>query len=59
MIFLYMGFVIKGVQFIERLSFWLMDSSLYQQSLHQASPPRSIHLFSANLSALLSYASSM
>jgi len=46
-IFLYMGFVsLKGVQFIERLSFWLMDSSLYPINHYtRRVPTRSIHLF--------------
>ncbi len=46
-IFLYMGFVsLKGVQFIERLSFWLMDSSLYPLNHYtRRVPTRSIHLF--------------
>jgi len=46
-IFLYMGFVsLKGVQFIERLSFWLMDSSLYPINHYtRRVPTRTIHLF--------------
>lgn len=46
-IFLYMGFVsLKGVQFIERLSFWLMDSSLYPINHYtRRVPTKSIHLF--------------
>ncbi len=46
-IFLYMGFVsLKGVQFIERLSFWLMDSSLYPMNHYtRRVPTRNIHLF--------------
>jgi mannitol/fructose-specific phosphotransferase system IIA component (Ntr-type) len=46
-IFLYMGFVsLKGVQFIERLGFWLMDSSLYPLNHYtRRVPTRTIHLF--------------
>lgn len=46
-IFLYMGFVsLKGVQFIERLGFWLMDSSLYPINHYtRRVPTRTIHLF--------------
>ena len=46
-IFLYMGFVsLKGVQFIERLSYWLMDSSLYPMNHYtRRVPTRNIHLF--------------
>ena len=46
-IFLYMGFVsLKGVQFIERLSFWLMDSSLYPMNHYtRRVHTRNIHLF--------------
>ncbi len=46
-IFLYMGFVsLKGVQFVQRLGYWLMDSSLYPMNHYtRRVPPRTIHLF--------------
>lgn len=46
-IFLYMGMVsLQGVQFIERLSLWLMDSALYPATHYiRRVPLRTIHLF--------------
>jgi hypothetical protein len=46
-IFLFMGFVsLKGVQFIQRLGYWLMDSSLYPMNHYtRRVPPKTIHLF--------------
>ena len=46
-IFLYMGFVsLRGIQFIERLGLWLMDSSLYPVNHYtRRIPIRTIHLF--------------
>ena len=46
-IFLFMGFVsLKGIQFIERLGYWLMDSALYPVNHYtRRVPTRTIHLF--------------
>ena len=46
-IFLFMGFVsLKGVQFIQRLGYWLMDSSLYPINHYtRRVPTRTIHWF--------------
>jgi mannitol/fructose-specific phosphotransferase system IIA component (Ntr-type) len=46
-IFLFMGFAsLHGVQFIERLGYWLMDSSLYPINHYtRRVPTRTIHLF--------------
>jgi len=46
-IFLFMGFVsLKGIQFIERLGYWLMDSALYPANHYtRRVPTRTIHLF--------------
>ncbi len=46
-IFLFMGFVsLKGVQFIQRLGYWLMDSALYPINHYtRRVPTRTIHLF--------------
>ncbi|MEM1070885.1 MAG: HCO3- transporter, partial [Planctomycetota bacterium] len=46
-IFLFMGFAsLRGVQFIERLGYWLMDSSLYPINHYtRRVPVRTIHLF--------------
>ncbi len=46
-IFLFMGFVsLRGIQFIERLGLWLMDSSLYPINHYTRRVPiRTIHLF--------------
>jgi hypothetical protein len=46
-IFLFMGFVsLQGIQFVERLGFWLMDSSLYPINHYtRRVPTRTIHLF--------------
>ena len=46
-IFLYMGFVsLRGIQFVERLGLWLMDSSLYPVNHYtRRIPTRTIHLF--------------
>jgi len=46
-IFLFMGFVsLRGIQFIERLGYWLMDSTLYPMNHYtRRVPTRTIHLF--------------
>lgn len=46
-IFLFMGFVsLRGVQFVERLGYWLMDSALYPINHYtRRVPTRTIHLF--------------
>jgi mannitol/fructose-specific phosphotransferase system IIA component (Ntr-type) len=46
-IFLFMGFVsLRGLQFIERLKYWLMDSALYPINHYtRRVPTRTIHLF--------------
>ena len=46
-IFLFMGVAsLRGVQFIERLGYWLMDSSLYPINHYtRRVPVRTIHLF--------------
>lgn len=46
-IFLFMGFVsLRGIQFIERLGYWLMDSALYPINHYtRRVPTRTIHLF--------------
>ena len=46
-IFLFMGFVsLRGIQFIERLGYWLMDSALYPMNHYtRRVPTRTIHLF--------------
>ncbi len=46
-IFLYMGFMpLRGIQFIERLTLWIMDSSMYPMSHYTRRVPiRTIHLF--------------
>lgn len=46
-IFLFMGFAsLKGVQFIERLGYWLMDSAMYPINHYtRRVPARTIHLF--------------
>ena len=46
-IFLFMGFVsLRGIQFIERLGYWLMDSALYPLNHYtRRVPTRIIHLF--------------
>ncbi|MEO1527835.1 MAG: PTS sugar transporter subunit IIA [Planctomycetota bacterium] len=46
-IFLYMGFVsLRGIQFVERLGLWLMDSSLYPMNHYTRRVPiKTIHLF--------------
>lgn len=46
-IFLYMGFVsLRGIQFIDRLGYWLMDSALYPINHYtRRVPTRTIHLF--------------
>ena len=46
-IFLFMGFAsLRGVQFIERLGYWLMDSALYPINHYtRRVPTRTIHLF--------------
>ena len=46
-IFLYMGFAsLKGIQFVERLSLWIRDSSLYPVNHYTRRVPiPTIHLF--------------
>jgi hypothetical protein len=46
-IFLFMGFVsLRGIQFIERLGYWLMDSALYPLNHYtRRVPTRTIHVF--------------
>jgi mannitol/fructose-specific phosphotransferase system IIA component (Ntr-type) len=46
-IFLFMGFVsLRGVQFVQRLGYWLMDSALYPINHYtRRVPTRTIHLF--------------
>ncbi|MGI9470945.1 MAG: PTS sugar transporter subunit IIA [Rubripirellula sp.] len=46
-IFLFMGFVsLRGIQFIERLGYWLMDSALYPINHYtRRVPTKTIHLF--------------
>ncbi len=46
-IFLFMGFVsLRGIQFIDRLGYWLMDSALYPINHYtRRVPTRTIHLF--------------
>lgn len=46
-IFLYMGFVsLRGIQFIERLGLWIMDSAMYPINHYtRRVPTRTIHLF--------------
>ena len=46
-IFLYMGFVsLRGIQFIERIGLWIMDSSLYPLNHYtRRVPTQTIHLF--------------
>ncbi|MEE2938489.1 MAG: HCO3- transporter, partial [Planctomycetota bacterium] len=46
-IFLFMGFAsLRGVQFIDRLGYWLMDSSLYPINHYtRRVPTRTIHLY--------------
>jgi hypothetical protein len=46
-IFLFMGFAsLRGIQFIERLGYWLMDSALYPINHYtRRVPTRTIHLF--------------
>jgi hypothetical protein len=46
-IFLFMGFVsLQGIQFVERLGYWLMDSALYPINHYtRRVPTRTIHLF--------------
>ena len=46
-IFLFMGFVsLQGIQFVERLGYWLMDSALYPLNHYtRRVPTRTIHLF--------------
>ncbi len=48
-IFLYMGFVsLRGIQFVERMSLMLMDSSLYPLNHYTRRVPiKTIHLFTA------------
>ena len=48
-IFLFMGFAsLRGVQFIERMSLWIMDSSLYPVTHYTRRVPiRTIHIFTA------------
>lgn len=46
-IFLFMGFAsLRGIQFIDRLGYWLMDSALYPINHYtRRVPTRTIHLF--------------
>jgi mannitol/fructose-specific phosphotransferase system IIA component (Ntr-type) len=46
-IFLYMGFVsLRGVQFMERMGLWVMDSNLYPLNHYtRRVPMRTVHLF--------------
>lgn len=46
-IFLFMGFAsLRGIQFIERLGYWLMDSALYPINHYtRRVPTKTIHLF--------------
>jgi hypothetical protein len=46
-IFLFMGFVsLRGVQFVQRLGYWLMDSALYPINHYtRRVPTRTIHLY--------------
>ncbi|MEM9826926.1 MAG: PTS sugar transporter subunit IIA [Planctomycetota bacterium] len=46
-IFLYMGFVsLRGIQFVDRLGYWLMDSKLYPINHYtRRVPTRAIHQF--------------
>lgn len=46
-IFLYMGFVsLRGLQFIERLKYWVMDSALYPINHYtRRVPTKTIHMF--------------
>ena len=46
-VFLYMGFVsLRGIQFIDRIKYWLMDSKLYPVNHYtRRVPARVIHLF--------------
>jgi hypothetical protein len=46
-IFLFMGFVsLRGLQFIERLKYWVMDSALYPINHYtRRVPTKTIHLF--------------
>ncbi len=46
-IFLFMGFVsLRGLQFVDRLGYWLMDSALYPLNHYtRRVPTRTIHLF--------------